>query len=161
MVLADMKFMAIFHARAGMASSSGCSRRAAPPTPSTTGAWPAAGHRSAACVSDLVRRHSGRVRHLRHGARLVPRLLAWALLLIGLLLLGVCSAFLLLGADAEVRSGKLLAAIGSADMQESIQWQMESYRAVSHLDQLGHRGTVSLMMQTLGFFFFIFWRVED
>ena len=49
------------------------------------------------------------------------------------------------------------AAIGSADMQESIQWQMESYRG-RWSDQLSHRGMVSLMMQTLGFFFFIFWR---
>ena len=88
------------------------------------------------------------------------RLPAWALLLIGLLLLAVCSAFMLGSGGLMLKYAPekfALAAIGSADMQESIQWQMESYRG-QWSDQLGHRGMVSLMMQTLGFFFFIFWR---
>ena len=88
------------------------------------------------------------------------RMPPWALLMVGVIMVATCSVFMLGlgGLMMEFEPEKIAAAaIGSADMQESIQWQLESYGG-GWTDQLAHRSMVAATMQTMGFFFFIFWR---
>ena len=88
------------------------------------------------------------------------RMPPWALLMVGVIMVATCSVFMLGlgGLMMEFEPEKIAAAaIGSADMQESIQWQLESYGG-GWTDQLAHRSMVAATMQTMGFFFFVFWR---
>jgi uncharacterized protein len=88
------------------------------------------------------------------------RLPPWLLFVGGLLLLATCSVLMLgIGGLKMMYTPEKIAAaaIGSADMQASIQSQLESYTG-SWTDQLAHRSVTTLKFQTAGFFFFVFWR---
>ena len=88
------------------------------------------------------------------------RLPPWLLFFGGLGLLAVSSIIMLGSGGLMMKFAPekiAAAAIGSADMQESIQWQLDSYRG-GWTDQLSHRIMTSSIMQTMGFLFFIFWR---
>jgi uncharacterized protein len=84
----------------------------------------------------------------------------WALLMVGVIMVATCSVFMLGlgGLLMEFEPEKIAAAaIGSANMQESIQWQLESYGG-GWTDQLAHRSMAAGTMQTFGFLFFVLWR---
>ena len=88
------------------------------------------------------------------------RMPPWALLMVGVIMVATCSVFMLGlgGLMMEFEPEKIAAAaIGSADMQESIQWQLESYSG-GWTDQLAHRSMAAGTMQTFGFLFFVLWR---
>ncbi|MDG2292025.1 MAG: DUF418 domain-containing protein [Phycisphaerales bacterium] len=86
----------------------------------------------------------------------------WLLCVLGLCLIAVCSV-LMLGSGALIVNfmpEKLaMTAHGSQQQLESIAWQLESYTG-SWSDQLSHRGLAALMGQTAGLFFFVFWRAS-